>query len=323
MLKVVGAWLQTKISFYILSVLGVLAILAPFVGQIERSGLHLRGHPGRSSDLAPDPRSYREHDQSRMRRKEKQCGAVECSRKVFYHLEARAAEKSNMIHFGIIDQRKLNISLAETPLALAGLSTAFLRSSIEPPKVGRFDKTFVAHNAVGRYSSMTRILKRYKFNYHVTETGTPHWPAELHRVSRFGDQPGQFYVLRGHNHQMAVTGTTLNNYNPGCGRFAGGPRVTSQPAREQRQRVGSHAGSLQFRYRFDRRRHYARHRQRQLRALFGRSITCPQRRAAHGDAPGVRRSRGRRLAWLVEQLPGLALSPDISDACPRTILLGC
>lgn len=36
-LKVIGAsWLQTKISSYILGFLGVLAILALFVGQIER-----------------------------------------------------------------------------------------------------------------------------------------------------------------------------------------------------------------------------------------------------------------------------------------------
>lgn len=36
-LKVVGAsWLQTKISSYILGLLGVLAILALFVGQLDR-----------------------------------------------------------------------------------------------------------------------------------------------------------------------------------------------------------------------------------------------------------------------------------------------
>lgn len=37
MLKVVGAsWLQTKISSYVLGFLGVLAIVALFVGQMER-----------------------------------------------------------------------------------------------------------------------------------------------------------------------------------------------------------------------------------------------------------------------------------------------
>lgn len=64
---------------------------------------------------------------------------------------------------------------------------------------------------------MTRILKRYKLNYHMTSEDST--PAPVLQVD-FSGYPGsitsqdEFYVLRGEAHHMVVTGTPLRNYNP-------------------------------------------------------------------------------------------------------------
>ncbi|KOB71876.1 putative phospholipase B-like lamina ancestor, partial [Operophtera brumata] len=67
-------------------------------------------------------------------------------------------------------QHKLNISIENTTLdKLPNLSSAFLRIVNETDDEGMAtQRMFIAHNAVGNYSSMTRILKRYKLNYHYT-----------------------------------------------------------------------------------------------------------------------------------------------------------
>lgn len=78
-------------------------------------------------------------------------------------------------------------------------------------------KVTYLHNVYSfSYSSMTRILKRYKLNYHMTSKD----PTPAPGVSvDFSGYPGsitsqdEFYVLRGEKHRMAVTGTTLRNYN--------------------------------------------------------------------------------------------------------------
>lgn len=63
---------------------------------------------------------------------------------------------------------------------------------------------------------MTRILKRYKLNYHLTSKDTKSVPGT---TVDFSGYPGsvtsldEFYIINGENHQMAVTGTTLKNYN--------------------------------------------------------------------------------------------------------------
>lgn len=68
-----------------------------------------------------------------------------------------------------------------------------------------------------RYSSMMRILKRYKLNYHYTDTkGSRLVPGNS---VEFSGYPGsitsqdEFYIIRGDTHKLAVVGTTLRNYN--------------------------------------------------------------------------------------------------------------
>lgn len=63
---------------------------------------------------------------------------------------------------------------------------------------------------------MTRILKRYKLNYHLTARNLTLVPGTS---VDFSGYPGsitsqdEFYVVKGLNHNMVVTGTSLNNYN--------------------------------------------------------------------------------------------------------------
>ncbi|KAI8436682.1 hypothetical protein MSG28_010170 [Choristoneura fumiferana] len=115
-------------------------------------------------------------------------------------------------------QRKLNISLDDQALtSVSGLSSALLRIvNVTTEDGGIAKKLYVAQNGAGSYSSMTRILKRYKLNYHLTAKS----PILVPGTSvDFSGYPGsitsqdEFYMVKGANHNMAVTGTSLNNYN--------------------------------------------------------------------------------------------------------------
>ncbi|CAK1580142.1 unnamed protein product [Parnassius mnemosyne] len=115
-------------------------------------------------------------------------------------------------------QRKLNITIDDSVVnQLPGLDSAFLRIVNETLDDGTVaKKLFIAHNVAGSYSSMTRILKKYKLNYHKTPTDATPAPG----VSvEFSGYPGsitsqdEFYVIKGKNHRMAITGTSLKNYN--------------------------------------------------------------------------------------------------------------
>ncbi|KAI8436683.1 hypothetical protein MSG28_010171 [Choristoneura fumiferana] len=115
-------------------------------------------------------------------------------------------------------QRKLNISLDDQALtSVSGLSSALLRIvNVTTEDGGIAKKLYVAQNGAGSYSSMTRILKRYKLNYHLTAKS----PILVPGTSvDFSGYPGsitsqdEFYVVKGANHNMVVTGTSLNNYN--------------------------------------------------------------------------------------------------------------
>ena len=63
---------------------------------------------------------------------------------------------------------------------------------------------------------MTRIMKKYKLNYHETAKSAELVPGT---TVHFSGYPGsitsqdEFYVVKGENHRLAVTGTTLRNYN--------------------------------------------------------------------------------------------------------------
>ncbi|KAI5644345.1 phospholipase B domain-containing protein [Phthorimaea operculella] len=115
-------------------------------------------------------------------------------------------------------QHKLNISLDDPALEhLPGLSSAFLKIAEETSEDGTdIKKLYVAQNAAGSYSAMTKILKRYKFNFDMTSQDDI--PTPITQVD-FSSFPGsvtsqdEFYILRGKDLRMAVTGTTLRTYN--------------------------------------------------------------------------------------------------------------
>lgn len=124
----------------------------------------------------------------------------------------------NFVHEAAEFQRKLNISLGEDPIErLPSLGSAFLRVVDAKAEDGTpTKKLYVSHNAAESYSSMTRLLKRYKLNYHKTAKS----PELVHGTSiAFSGYPGsitsqdEFYIINGENHRMAVTGTALRNYN--------------------------------------------------------------------------------------------------------------
>ncbi|XP_026735278.1 putative phospholipase B-like lamina ancestor [Trichoplusia ni] len=115
-------------------------------------------------------------------------------------------------------QRKMNLTLEDESIAtVPHLSSAFLRVVDDINHDGTpTKKLYVSQNAAGSYSSMTRILKKYKLNYHVTSKDTQLVPGtSVH----FSGYPGsitsqdEFYIVKGNEHRMAVTGTALRNYN--------------------------------------------------------------------------------------------------------------
>ncbi|CAH2048552.1 unnamed protein product, partial [Iphiclides podalirius] len=115
-------------------------------------------------------------------------------------------------------QRKMNITIDDPAIdKLPGLSSAFLRITNTTSEDGTATKKiFLAHNVAGSYSSMTRILKKYKLNYRKSQNDDTLAPG----VSiEFSGYPGsvtsqdEFYLIKGDNHRMAITGTTLKNYN--------------------------------------------------------------------------------------------------------------
>lgn len=328
-LKVVGAsWLQTKISSYVLGILGVLAILALFVGQIERiqdgnyaatvfysekTGYRIE-YWGQSNELAdiskgvarayfrmdvnttgwsllevetdgsyPDEiQAYaagivegaltwyliNTHLENTIKAKcdgtalEKQCNklrdaldrsvdiwksyaADRASVDPYWHHVSLYYTQINGIFTGwnhgiyksmddyntdISDlywlnfvaeamelQHKLNITLEDSELdSLPDASSAFLRIVNEVYDGAPTKKLYVSQNAAGPYSSMTRILKRYKLNYHLTSKDTKSVPGT---TVDFSGYPGsvtsqdEFYIIKGEDHEMVVTGTSLKNYN--------------------------------------------------------------------------------------------------------------
>ncbi|CAB3221806.1 unnamed protein product [Arctia plantaginis] len=124
----------------------------------------------------------------------------------------------NFVNEAVEFQRKLNISLGGDSIEkLPNLGSAFLRVVDTMAKDGTpTKKLYLSHNAAGKYSSMTRLLKRYKLNYHKTAKSS----ELVYGTSvAFSGYPGsitsqdEFYIINGENHRMAVTGTALRNYN--------------------------------------------------------------------------------------------------------------
>ncbi|XP_050666133.1 putative phospholipase B-like lamina ancestor [Leptidea sinapis] len=444
-LKVVGAsWLQTKISSYILGLLGVLAILALFVGQIERikedgnyaatvfysekTGYSIE-YWGQSNELANIPRGVARayfrgeidtvgwslleietngtypdevqayaagivegaltwylihiHLENTIRAKcedrpiERQCdklrdhldrsaniwktyAADRSSTDPFWHHVSlhytqiggiftgwkHGVEKSqkeyetdisdlywlNFVSEVMEVQDKLNISLVDPTLnMLPGLSSAFVRVAGDDAE----KKLFVAHNAAGSYSTMTRIMKRYKFNYHLTSKDPT--PAPGITVD-FSGYPGsvtsqdEFYVINGDDHRMAVTGTPLRNFNKNLRKDVNiteqvpiGPRISA--ANHLATNVSSwghliarsNSGTACKQWlvvdfnKFDSLRHINVdvHTEDKKEVIKETMVNNDTRHTIVHRA-GSGRTKG--LMWLIEQIPGRTHSADISDA---------
>lgn len=64
---------------------------------------------------------------------------------------------------------------------------------------------------------MTRILKRYKLNYHLTSNKNsslvPGTSVDFSGYPGSINSQDEFYILRGNEHRLAVSGTPLKNYN--------------------------------------------------------------------------------------------------------------
>ncbi|XP_041978902.1 putative phospholipase B-like lamina ancestor [Aricia agestis] len=232
-------------------------------------------------------------------------------------------------------QRKLNISVEdETFNSLPGLSSAYLRIVNETSKDGLpLREMYVAQNGAGSYTSMIRLMKRYKLNYHMTSKDTS--PIRGTLVD-FSSYPGsitsqdEFYIVQGDNHKMAVTGTKLRNYNNKLWKDVNitdqvpiGPRITA--ANHLATNISSYAHTL---------------------ARSNSGTACKQWLVVDytkldgvftgGEKPAVERKevitetmfndtkhtvvhrassgRVKGLVGLIEQIPGRTHSADISDA---------
>ncbi|KAH9644783.1 hypothetical protein HF086_007871 [Spodoptera exigua] len=367
-LKVVGAsWLQTKISSYILGILGILSILALFVGQIESwSLLEIETDPSYSdehqayaagivegaltwslihSHIENTITSKCEEDSSVMKQCNKFKDALDKSVSLYYtqisgiftgwkHGVDRSMKEYetdisdlywlNSVSEAIEIQRKMNITLEDEGLeAIPHPSSAFLRVVDDKTSDGTpTKKLYVSQNAAGSYSSMTRILKKYKLNYHKTAKD-----ADLVSGTsvHFSGYPGsitsqdEFYIVKGENHRLAVTGTALRNYNPKLWKEVNiteqvplGPRVSAANHLATNLSSWGHilatsnSGTASKQWlivdfnRFD-----------HLHALAPRPVKKDVR---HIVVYRNNNGHSKGLLALVEQVPGRTHSADLSDA---------
>ncbi|RVE52127.1 hypothetical protein evm_003200 [Chilo suppressalis] len=236
-------------------------------------------------------------------------------------------------------QHKLNISLdADVIDALPDLSSGFLRIANETVEGSTFKKIYLAQNKAASYTSMTRILKRYKLNYHQTSKNTSELVPGL--TVDFSGYPGsvtsqdEFYFVKG-DHRLAISGISLKNYNDKLWKEVNithqvplGPRVHA--ANHLAQNVSSWAhilassnsgtGSKQWLVvDFDMldqvnepplEENHSRHINNYI--VTESTITRDVKHTVIHANSSINRSKG--LAWLVEQVPGRTHSADLSEA---------
>ncbi|CAK1556364.1 unnamed protein product [Leptosia nina] len=229
-------------------------------------------------------------------------------------------------------QEKLNISLEDPAVnVLPGLSSAFLRI-INDTDDETAKRLFMAQNAAGSYSSMTRIMKRYKLNYHTTSKDATLAPGE---TIDFSSYPGsitsqdEFYVIRGSNHRIAVSGTTIKNYNTKLWKDVNiteqlpiGPRIhaanhlATNVSSWGHMLAASNSGTACKQWlavdfdKFDQ-LHYTQEEAEDKKEYVTEIISNDTRHTVV-HRPGRGQTKG--LFWLIEQVPGRTHSADLSDA---------
>ncbi|CAF4881612.1 unnamed protein product [Pieris macdunnoughi] len=228
-------------------------------------------------------------------------------------------------------EQKLNITLEEPNInKLPGLSSAFIRIANDTDDES-VKKLFIAQNAAGSYSSMTRIMKRYKLNY---QSMTKDNKAGL--TIDFSSYPGsitsqdEFYVIKGTNHRLSIAGTTIKNYNNKLWKDVNiteqlplGPRVSAANHLATNVSSWSHmlassnsgTGCKQWLV-VDHDRFDNLHRQEPIehqdQTEVVTEIVSNDTRHIVLHRPGKGHTKG--LVWLIEQVPGRTHSADLSDA---------
>lgn len=236
-------------------------------------------------------------------------------------------------------QHKLNISIENTQLNdIPGLSSAFLRIVNETLDDGtNVKKLFVAQDVDGSYSSMTRIMKRYKLNYHQTSKASIVVPGSS---VDFSSYPGsitsqdEFYVINGANIRLAVTGTSLKNYNHKLWKNVNittqvpiGPRITA--ANHLATNISSWGHTLArsnsgtsckqwLVVDFNKFNHLNNATEDSIlsKSPLKESITesVVNEDIKHTIVHRAGSGRAKGLLWLIEQIPGRTHSADLSDA---------
>lgn len=236
-------------------------------------------------------------------------------------------------------QQKLNISLEDPMLTtLPDLSSAFVRITNETSTDGvPTKKLYLAQNMAGSYSSMTRILKRYKLNYHLTSKDTNVVPGTS---VDFSGYPGsitsqdEFYIIKGKEHRIAVTGTSLRNYNSKLWKevniteqVPAGPRIfaanhlAANVSSWGRTLASSNSGTASKQWllvdfnKFNQQNEFALpnkvHMPRHFRNEFvsESTITNDIKHTVYRTYNG----HGKGLLMLIEQVPGRTHSADLTD----------
>lgn len=254
------------------------------------------------------------------------------------------ADKSDLFWLNFVSeaieiQHKLNISLDDVSVEkIPHLASAFLRVVDDKYEDGKpTRKLYVAQNAAGTYSSMTRILKRYKLNYHKTATD----PQLVQGTTiDFSGYPGsitsqdEFYTVKGENHRIAVTGTALRNYNkklwkevnithqvPIGPRISAANRLASNVTSWGHILARSNSGTASKQWlvvdfnRFDSLHTVVPHTD-EMKPIHHEVITesSVEQDVRHIVMFHHNKKHAKGLVALIEQVPGLTHSADLSDA---------
>ncbi|KAL0883265.1 hypothetical protein ABMA27_016686 [Loxostege sticticalis] len=233
-------------------------------------------------------------------------------------------------------QHKLNISLDDDVIdTLPPLSSGFLRIVNETSS----KKLYLAQNTAGSYSSMTRILKRYKLNYHLTSNKNsslvPGTSVDFSGYPGSINSQDEFYILRGNEHRLAVSGTPLKNYNSKLWKEVNiteqvplGPRVLAANHLASNVSTWGHilatsnSGTACKQWlvvdfnKFDQMENLTPE-EKVVEKLARNDIVTEStvnREVKHTVVYRANNGHSRGLVWLIEQVPGRTHSADLSDA---------
>ncbi|XP_063826325.1 putative phospholipase B-like lamina ancestor [Ostrinia nubilalis] len=231
-------------------------------------------------------------------------------------------------------QHKLNNSLDDDVIdTLPHLSSGFIRIVNETSS----KKLYLAQNTAGSYSSMTRILKRYKLNYHLTSNKNssliPGTSVDFSGYPGSINSQDEFYILKGNDHRLAVSGTPLKNYNSKLWKEVNiteqvplGPRVLAANHLASNVSTWGHilaqsnSGTACKQWlvvdynKFDQLEHLRK--EKPIDRLAKNDIVTEStvnRDVKHTVVYRASNGHSKGLVWLIEQVPGRTHSADLTD----------